>query len=361
MALAARDVVVGLNIATSGSWGTGSADATAVGTGDGIYVTDIISLPPSMQYSEDDSAGQNFIGSVQVANSNEVTSTIPIYLHYLDTFLNPLWALAFGTGDTTPNTLGVSTAYSCTFEPATSKTGLYATLVQDLTSAAAMVQEVPGLKVRGFKISTEAMGRLKVEFPFIGDTVKIDSTVNTATQVSAVTFPTQGLRAYLDDAIFRINSQAGGALGAADAYIISNLTLTFDQPMDVRHVGGQTTIIEPEENGFPSVTIEVEFGRMDGDSDDFFAGHKAGTRYKADLTITGPVIGTLATAYAFLFEFPNLYVTAYTPGNASGAGQIIPSATFKALSTTTAPTGMTGVTVPIRLTTTGERSASAFT
>lgn len=360
MALAARDVKVGLNIATSGSWGTGAADATAVGVGDGLYVTDIIQMPPSMQYSEDDSAGQNFIGSVQVANSNDVAASIPIYLHFLDSFINPLWALAFGTGDTTPDALAASTAYSCTFEPSTNKTGLYATLVQDLTHTAALVQEVPGLKVTGFKITTEAMGRLKVAFPFIGDTVKVDSTINTATQVTALTFPTQGLRAYLDDAKFRINAQGGGALAAADEYIISNLTVTFDQPMDVRHVGGQTTIIEPEETGFPSVTIEAEFGRMDGDSDDFLAGHKAGTLYKADLDIVGPAIGTLATTYELMFQFPNLFVSAYNPGNASGAGQVIPSATFKALSTTTAPTGMTGVTAPIRLTTTGVRSTNPF-
>jgi len=125
-------------------------------------------------------------------------------------------------------------------------------------------------------------------------------------------------------------------------------------------VGGQTTIIEPEENAFPTVTIEVESGRLDAASDDFFAGHKAGTLYKADLDIVGPAIGTLATTYELMFQFPNLFVSAYTPGAASAAGQIIPSATFKALSTTTAPTGMTGVTVPIRLTTTGVRSTNPF-
>lgn len=360
MALHARQVSIGLNIATSGSWGTGTADATAVGAGDGLYVTDLITLSPTEQYSEDQSAGQNFIGSVQVANSEAVSASIPLYLHFLDTFINPLWALAFGTGATAPTQLGGSTAYSATFEPSTNKTGLYATLVQDLTHTAAMVEEVPGLKVTGFTISTEDMGRLKVEFPFVGDTVKLTSTINTATQVGNLTYPTQGLRAYLDDTVFRVNSQSGGALGASDAFAISSLTVTFAQPMDVRYVGGQTTIIEPEENGFPEVSIAVEFGRLDGSSDDFFAGHKAGTLYKADLTMTGPAIGTLATTYSLLLQFPNLYVSAYAAGEASGADQVIPSATFKALSTTTAPTGMTGVTVPIRLTTTGQKSSNPF-
>ena len=361
MALDARQVSVGLNIATSGSWGTGTADATAVGTGDGIYVTDLIALAPKEQYSEDDSAGQNFIGSVQVANSEAVSASIPLYLHFMDTFLNPLWALAFGTGDTTPNALGGSTAYTGTFQPATNKTGLYATLVQDLTHTAAMVQEVPGLKVTGFTIATEEMGRLKAEFAFIGDTVKLTSTINTATQVAALTYPTQGLRAYLDDTVVRVNSQSGGALGSSDALTVSKLTLTFAQPMDVRFVGGQTTIIEPEEDGFPAVTLGLECGRLDAASDDFFAGHKAATHYKADITITGPAIGTLATTYALLFQFPNLYVQAYDPGEAGGAGQVIPSVTFKALSTTTAPTGMTGITAPLFLMTTGERSANPFT
>lgn len=360
MALHLRQVQVGLNIATNGSWGTGTADATAVGAGDGLYVTDLIDLAPREQMSEDDSAGQNFIGSVQVANSEAVAAAIPLYLHFFDTFLNPLWALAFGTGDTTPNQLGASTAYTGTFEPAVNKTGLYATLVQDLTHSAALVQEVPGLKVTGFTITTEEMGRLKVEFPFVGDTVKVDSAVNTATQVSNLTFPTQGLRCYLDDSVFRVNAQGGGALAASDAIALTKLTMTFAQPLDVRHVAGQTTIIEPEESSFPEVSLAVECGRLDTASDDYFAGHKAGTRYKADLTITGPAIGTLATTYALLFQFPHLYVSAFSPGAGAGGDQVIPSVTFKALSTTTAPTGMTGVTVPIRLTTTGERTANPF-
>jgi len=360
MALHGRQVQVGLNIATSGSWGNGTASATAVGAGDGHYVRDLIPLNTSEQYTEDDSAGQNFIGSVQVSNSNEVTGTIPLYLHYLDTWINPLFALAFGTGATAPTQYGASTAYSGTFEPATNKTGLYATLVQDLTHAAALVQEVPALKVTGFTITTGEMGRLLVDFDFIGSEVKLDSTVNTATQVTALTFPTQGLRAHFKQGVFRVNAQSGGALGASDAHPITSMTLKFHQPMDVRQVGGQNYIVEPEESGFPEVTVAVEFGRLEAATDDYTIGHRAGTQYKADWTLTGPAIGTLATTYAMLFEFPNLYVMENPPMEASAAGQVIPSITYKALSTTTAPTGMTGITVPIRLTVSGQESGNPF-
>ena len=97
MAVNARQIKVGVNIATSGSWGTGTADATAVGSGDGHYVRDHLDFQMQRQLVEDDSAGQNFIGAVQVANMNAVVGKIPLHMHYFDTFLNPLWALALGS------------------------------------------------------------------------------------------------------------------------------------------------------------------------------------------------------------------------------------------------------------------------
>lgn len=356
MGVSSKQAKVGINIATSGSWGTSSAVATAVGAGDGVYVRDDLNIQLKRTHVEDDSMAQHFIGSVQAARTEAIQASVPIYLHYLDTFMNPLWALAFGTGGTSPTQLSTSTAYTNTFEPATNKTGRYATIVRDKVQ---YVSEIPGAKFTGFELRVGEGGRIEVDFNFIGDVEKSDSVINTSTQISALTFPTLGYRAFFSDLVFRLNAQAGGALGAGDALPITNLKLTFAQPLDTKYVGGQHTLIEPEESGVPSTMLEVTFARFDSATDDYFAAHRDVTKFKGDITLTGPVI-TGSTTYKLLFQFPHLYIPEFKAPLPAGGGQVAPSIRAKALSTTSAPTGMTGVTVPMRLVTTGTMSSNPF-
>ena len=355
MGVSPRQMKVGINLATSGSWGTGVAVATAVGAGDGHYVRDDLGVALQMMQSADDSAGQNFIGSVQSGNTEAVAVTVPAYLHYNDAFQNVLWALTLGTGGTSPTQVGVTTAYTNTFEPATNKTGRYATIVRDKVS---MVSEVPGVKFTGFDLSFGEAGRAEITWSAVGDLEKSDSSINTATQVSALTFPTLGRRAFFDDATLRLNAQSGGALGAGDKVFVTSIRVRFSQPMDSKHVSGATSIIEPEESGFPDIGVDLEFARYDSASHAFFAVHRDTTAYKADLTFVGPTLAT--TTYGLLFQFPNMVVTSFKAPGSGGADQVAPSMSLRGLSTTAAPTGMTGVTAPMRVVTTGVSTTSPF-
>lgn len=356
MGVNARQTKVGINVATSGSWGTGSAVATAVGAGDGHYVRDDMNIQLQVNRSRDDSAGQNFIGSVQTATTKAIEASIPMYLHYNDVFQNVLFALTLGTGGTAPVRIGTSTAYTNTFEPATNKTGKYATIVRDKTQ---YIAEVPGAKFTGFEISVGENGRMHVDWKFIGDTEKNNSSINTSTQINALTYPTLGLRAFFDDCVLRLNSQAGGALGAGDVMKFTSMKVTFGQPLDTKFVGGQLTVIEPEERDFPDMKVELTFARFDSTSDDFFDAHRDGTKYKADITFTGAAIDA-TSFYGLMFQFPNLDVGNFSAKVPGGAGQAEPKMTLTALSTTSAPTGMSGVTAPMRVTTTGTASANPF-
>lgn len=355
MGVHSRQMKVGINIATSGSWGTGVAVATAVGAGDGHYVRDDLGVQLQMMQSLDDSAGQNYIGSVQSGNTEAVAVTVPTYLHYNDAWQNVLFALTMGTGGTSPSQLGTTTAYTNTFEPATNKTGRYATVVRDKVQ---MIAEVPGVKFTGFDLSFGQDGRAEMNWMAVGDLEKSDSSINTATQISALTFPTLGRRAFFDDATFRINAQSGGSLGASDKLYVTSIRVRFSQPLDSKHVSGATSIIEPEENGFPEPTIDLEFARYDSASHAFFAAHRDTTQYKADLTFVGPTLAT--TNYGLLFQFPNLFVTNFRAPGSGGADQVAPAMSLRALSTTSAPTGMTGVTVPVRVVTTGVSTTNPF-
>lgn len=357
MGVQARQTKVGVNVATSGSWGTSAAVATAVGAGDGHYVRDDLNVQLQVNRSRDDSAGQNFIGSVQTATTKAIEAALPMYLHYNDVFQNVLWAMTLGTGGTAPVRTGTTIAYTNTFEPATNKTGKYATIVRDKVQ---YVSEVPGAKFVGFELTFGENGRAEIAWKFIGDDEKRTSTINTSTQINALTFPTLGLRAFFDDVIFRLNLQSGGALGASDALKITSLKVTVAQPLDMKFVGGQLTIIEPEENGFPDIMIEATCARFDSVSDAFFTSHRAGTLYKGDCTFTGGAIDATSN-YGLLLQFPNLDVDVFDAKVPGAAAQVEPKLKLRALSTTAAPTGMAGVTVPIRVTTTGTASANPFT
>lgn len=356
MAVHARQTRAAINVATSGSWGTGTAVATAVGAGDGHYVTDDLGVQLTVNRSYDESAGQNFIGSVQTATVAAIQTAIPMFLHYNDTFQNVLWALTLGTGGTAPSRISTTTGYTNTFEPSTSKTGRYATIVRDKSQ---FISEVSGAKFTGFEITFGEHGRAEVKWQFIGDTELITSTINTSTQISALTFPTLGLRAFMDDCVVRLNAQSGGSLGASDAVKYTSLSVRFSQPLDIKHVGGQLTIIEPEENGFPNFDIDMTFARFDSVSDDHFPYHRDGTRLKGDITFTGAAIDATSN-YGLLLQFPNLDVMEYRAPVPGGAEQVSPGIKLRALSTTTAPTGMSGVTVPMRVVTTGTSSANPF-
>jgi hypothetical protein len=352
MAVSPRSSKVGINLGTAASWGT----ATAVGATDGVWVKDDIKDSLSMQVDEDDSAGQDFIGSMQVANHNPVKSSIPCFLHYHDTFQNKLWALACGTGGTAPAQVGATTAYTNTFEPATSKTGIFATIVRDKVT---FISEVTSAKCTGFELSFGDNGRAEIVWMFVGAKTVVDSAINTATQISALTFPTQGLRAFFKQAVLRINAASGGALASGDAVEVTDIKLKYEQPMDELAVAGKDYIVEPEDNAYPNIELSATFSRLTSATDDYIGYHRDNTSLKADLTLTG---GTLATTnYGLLFQFPNLIVREAPVEFKAGADNVHPAVTFGAYKAAAAPTGMTGVTKPFRITTTGVSTTNPFT
>jgi hypothetical protein len=350
MAVSPRSSKVGIALGTASSWGT----ATALGAGDGVWVTDDLKDSLSMQIDEDDSAGQDFIGSMQVANHNAVKVEVPTFLHYNDVFQNVFWALACGTGGTAPAVIGATTAYTNTFEPATSKTGLFATIVRDKVE---FISEVTSAKCTGFELSFGDNGRASITWMFIGAKVVVDSAINTSTQISALTFPTQGMRAFFKQLVFRINAASGGALGAGDVVSITDLKFNYAQPLDEKFIAGKDYVTEPEDNGYPEITLDVTFHRLDTTSEDYAGYHRDNTSLKADITLTGPTLAT--TTYGLLVQFPNLIVTS-APVEFKGTENVAPAATLKAYKAASAPTGMTGVTKPFRITTTGISTVNPF-
>jgi hypothetical protein len=353
MGVTARQAKVGINIATAASWST-AAIATAVGAGDGHYLRDDMQIQHKPQISREDVATQTYIGMIQIGNFEAIQAQMPMYLHYHDVWQNVLFALALGTGQTSPTQIGASTAYNNTFEPATSRSNLWATIVRDKS---VYVSEVTGAVFNGFEIRVGEAGRIEVDWLFVGNNEVEDSTVNTATQVSALTFPTLGRRWFFKDATIRLNTQAAAGLGAGDAIPFSTFKLRVEQPVDVKFVGGQQTIIQPLDNGFPKITLDLTFARFNSTSQGFFANMKAGTRYKGDIIFLGPAIDA-TSFYGLKFQFPHLAVMSEVSPMPNVA-QSEPKITLEGLATSAAPTGMSA-TAPVRVTTTGIASGNPF-
>lgn len=356
MGVSARESKVGINIGTSGSWSLGEATATAVGAGDGHYLRDDPAIQGRSQVAKENAATQEFIGHMQVSNREAINSMLPMFLHYHDAWQNVLWALALGTGGTAPTQIGVTTAYTNTFEPLNKRATLYATIVRDKVEH---ISEVPGAVFRGFELRVGEQGRMEIDWLFLGNDEKVDSAINTATQITALTFPTRGRRFFFKDCVARLNSQSGAGLAAGDAMKFTALTLRVEQMLDTKHVGGQTTIVQPLDQEFWACTLTLTFARYDTTSKAFFAIHKNGDMYKGDLTFTGPAIGATGANWTLLLQFPNLGVSEYA-APLPGAQQSEPRIVLEGYSTTAAPTGMTGVTKPIRVTTTGISSTNPF-
>jgi hypothetical protein len=311
MAVSPRSSKVGLAIATSSSWGT----ATAVGAGNGVWVIDDLKASLSMQVDEDDSAGQDFISSLQVANHNAIKAELVTLLHYNDVFQNQLWALACGTGATS------------TFEPATQKTGRFATIVRDKVE---FISEVPSAKCTGFELSFGDNGRGIVTWMFTGTKEVVDSAINTSTQVSATT------------------------LSTSDEIKVTDFKITYEQPLDELFVNNQDYILEPEDNAYPNIEVAMTFARLDSTSEDYIGYHRDNTALKMEALLT-----YIGGSKSLKFEFPRLQVAEAPIEFKAGAENVQPEVVMKAYKAAAAPSGMS-VTAPFRITTEGTNTTNYF-
>jgi hypothetical protein len=82
----------------------------------------------------------------------------------------------------------------------------------------------------------------------------------------------------------------------------------------------------------------------------------AGTHLKADLTFTGNYINS-TTRYSWLSQFPALQITEWD-APLTGHNQVRPTAKAMARLATAAPTGMAGITQPMKTTIVNMNSAN---
>lgn len=158
-------------------------------------------------------------------------------------------------------------------------------------------------------------GMLKSLLSMRCDSCIDDSAVNTATQVDAVTLPSQiytlGIVPMMSHAAVYINAEAGGDVTSETALILDDFSMVFERPLEAGvHVSGSANIIEPLQEGLsgPGIELTLNWPRMTTVNDDFFQTFAAETTQKVAIIFTGPTIAGSTETYKLTFNWPRLSI-----------------------------------------------------
>lgn len=252
---------------------------------------------------------------------------------------------------------GQSTSWTHTFDLADAIDGLGLTLAIDKVL---YIEELTSAKVHGFDVTQDTNGAMNMTYRVLANRPTNISSVNINSTVAGAIYPALGNRVLQQQGVFRMNTHAAGALGASDVLKAESIKLGFTRPQDAPHVYGQDGVDEPADNGWPEITLEVGFPRMNTPSaNSLYAGLRSATAFKADWTFLGPFINS-TDQYKKLYQFPYLQLMddGFSAPTA-GANQVKPQAKFRAGLAATSPTGMAFVR-PFRLTRVMSNSVVAF-
>jgi len=276
------------------TWGT----AVALGAGDGVLAKDDGGLALVQTYEQYEGIDQimpmdgelSLIGPIEFAPRIDLQYEMGAWGRWL--------AALWGTAGT-PQTLTTG-VYKHTFQYADSVSHFF-TFCQERPGkiwevASAMPYKL-NLKPDGSKIAAVLGLR--------GNTLIDDSTVNTATQIDALTYASRGNFVNFIHGSFLMNEQGGSALGSGDAVTISDFELNFERAIDAVHVLGSSVLAEPKEGAFPRNTLKITLPRATSTNMAYFSSFKSLTSYKAKLEFTGALISG-SYYYKITFYLPRL-------------------------------------------------------
>lgn len=319
-------------------------------------------LTPQPIYVEDESMNQGFRRRAEVGDFTSPDLTFTGRARYEDHhYILEACAMGSPAAVTVVSSQAANSlvAYQHILDLAPAIDGLGVTLATDKVR---FVDELTSAKVYGFSLAFGDGGVLTESFRVMGSKPTQISSINTRSTVHGASFPDFGNRVFRNGGTFRLNAQAGGSLVAADAIKIESFDFEFSRPQDAPFVTGQDYVDEPADNGFPDLMFRVTFPRMTTIAANSMYGHlTTGNQLKGDLTFTPRVGGYInsTTKYSIAFQWPALEVQEWA-APLTGANQVKPTATFRMKEVATAPTGMTGVTRPFRVTRIMMNSAAAF-
>ena len=309
------------------AWGT----AVALGAGGGVLVLEGAGLDRSQPYLPAEEMDTDFPFEGDLGLIDPVSFTIPFHVRYDGGRLWTAIAGFFGTAGTPTNNTG---SFTHTLAWANEIVGNFITYAEEFPN---QIYEVASAKVKAVEITVDG-GLIRGSIECVGNTLINTSTINTLTQMDALTYVDRGNRVKFSQGSVKINAQAGADVSAETALAsLASFTIRFERPSDEVPGLGSQTIQEGVDGPSPVVTVTLSFNRMNATNDDLFATMIAETEQKMAVSFTGALI-TGALYYGLAFNFPRLRVIKATPIN----DQVTRfEASFRAEQATAAPTGMT--------------------
>lgn len=334
------------------SWGVAAAVTR------GIYLTSTAGLRLQPARVNDLAFGQAFLGRGDLGDVTAPDLTWVARSRY-DDHEFVLDALAMGSpaaATISTSASGQTTSWQHILDLAPSIDGLGATFAID---EVLYVNELTSAKITGFSEKVGDGGVMDRSWKILGSKPTDISSTNTRSIVNAASFVSLGNRIFRNQLAFRINVQGASALASTDEQKAEEVEFIFDRPQDAPHVTNQDYVLEPADNGFPTVQIKVKFPRMTVSSaSSLYAALRLNTIFKADLTYTGAFINS-TDRYKRLYQFPHLELDEWNGAPIEGAQQVKPEATFSAKLAVSSPTGIPFVN-PFRLTLINTFDTAAF-
>ncbi len=308
------------------------------------------------QLVDDEAFGQTHLGAAEVGDRDPITPELSSQLRYeqLDSWI------AAGCGSVAAPVVVSSVAasslvaYSHAITLAPELTQKF-TLAIDTTQ---YVKEIPSFKFRGWSIRPGENGRLMIGFPIVGNRVVYDSAVNINSTVWGASAAEIANRAFRHQGRFRMNIASGGALGATDCNsLVTDFEITNQRPLAMDPVVGSDYITEPDDDGFSELGMSLTFARVNTITANSMAvGFGVGREFKCDWLFQGAFINS-ETRRSLLIESPLFQITNFK-ATITGANQVKPVIEGKFKRALTAPTGMSGLTLPLRVTLVNMNSAT---
>lgn len=309
-------------------------------------------------FVEDRSFGEPFLGAADIGDVQPVDIQTGGQVRYEDNHYI-LEACAMGSPAAvtiSTSTAGQTTSWLHVFDLAPSIDGLGVTMAMDRKL---YVEEIPSAKVYGWTETIGDGGVLTQAFKFLGNKATNISSININSTIYAASFPALGGKVFRKQGTFRMNKQSGGALASTDAIPCETVDFAFERPQDRTFGTSQDYIVEPGDNEFPMPTLKLGFPRMNTISaNSLYAALRANDAFKADWICLGAFINS-TDQLKRMYQFPYVELQDFqTP--VAGAAQVKPMASFVLKKVSAAPTGMSGVTMPFRLTKIMQNSVVAF-
>lgn len=356
--ISTNDVVAGLK--KGATWGT-EPDMTSGGIN--LYASNItVNAAFGDFLARDFGQGGKRTNNARLALNASVSITCDVT--YGQAWL-ALFAGVAGTESSPSEQTGSQTDYLTTHDIADSIFGLFWNLAYSIETDRTIA--IYSMKVTSFSYQQGVNNAGSITFNCIADRV-VEGSQNTVAEITALTdYAYETATMGGTNHYFRIDSYSvGTALTSGDDKTITNIAFSLSRPMQPRFgLRGANTAytLEPVQVGPIEATLTVTMSELDNATYDMLTQWSTPGFLMAEYFIDGSQIGT-GVNRSLKWQFPYLKVTGQFPAGhdvPNNATLLNPSITYHMLKAPAAPSGMSGVTDLVRLTSIGPTRSTKWT